>query len=584
MIRFKVSILYLFLILFFFSCIQKKNENSYSANHDNQEFHKSSGIEIATLSDEQTDDLVVLGKIWGFLKYYHPAIAKGNYNWDYELFRILPEILNANSKQQRDHILIDWIEGLGNFKQSNILEKKDIIIYPDLNWINSSGFEPKLIEILQKVRCAKRTSEHYYIELCPFVGNPVFKNENNYTDMSFPDAGYRLLSLFRYWNMINYYFPYKNLMDTRWEEVLPESIPQFINAKNRFEYYLSALELITKIDDSHAFFYSFDLYGEDNIAPIDITFVGDTAVVSGFYKKDFETATGLKKGDVILKINEKSIDEIISKRKIYMPSSNRGALLRDMASKLLQTDKELLKIEYLSDYIVKQIEVPTYEKYSMSIPSKFNKTDTCFKLIEPSISYLYLGSLKGEHLLNLQKEIEKTEGLIIDLRCYPYDVLVMGRLSNYLMNSNTLFVKFSVGSITQPGTFTYTQPLNIGVYDQLEKEICRNSKQYYKGKVAILINEITQSHAEYSAMSYRNAPKAKVFGSPTAGADGNLSYIDLPGGIKTSMSGIGIYYPEGRETQRIGILPDVDVRPTIRGIKEGRDEVLEKAIEWIKEK
>jgi C-terminal processing protease CtpA/Prc len=47
------------------------------------------------------------------------------------------------------------------------------------------------------------------------------------------------------------------------------------------------------------------------------------------------------------------------------------------------------------------------------------------------------------------------------------------------------------------------------------------------------------------------------------------------------ISGIGVYYPDGKETQRIGIIPDVEVKPTIEGIKNERDEVLEKAVNWI---
>jgi len=47
------------------------------------------------------------------------------------------------------------------------------------------------------------------------------------------------------------------------------------------------------------------------------------------------------------------------------------------------------------------------------------------------------------------------------------------------------------------------------------------------------------------------------------------------------ISGIGVYYPDGRETQRIGIVPDIELKPTIEGIKKGQDEVLQKAIEII---
>jgi C-terminal processing protease CtpA/Prc len=85
-------------------------------------------------------------------------------------------------------------------------------------------------------------------------------------------------------------------------------------------------------------------------------------------------------------------------------------------------------------------------------------------------------------------------------------------------------------------------------------------------------------------MALRVAPNATVVGSTTAGADGNVSQFTLPGGINTMISGIGVYYPDGKETQQIGIIPDIMIKPTIKGIKQDRDELLEKAIELINKK
>jgi len=48
------------------------------------------------------------------------------------------------------------------------------------------------------------------------------------------------------------------------------------------------------------------------------------------------------------------------------------------------------------------------------------------------------------------------------------------------------------------------------------------------------------------------------------------------------ISGFGAYFPDGTEKQRVGIVPDVEVRTTIKGIRQGRDEVLEAGIEVIK--
>jgi C-terminal processing protease CtpA/Prc len=72
-----------------------------------------------------------------------------------------------------------------------------------------------------------------------------------------------------------------------------------------------------------------------------------------------------------------------------------------------------------------------------------------------------------------------------------------------------------------------------------------------------------------------------VIGSTTAGADGDVSSFALPGNLRTMISGNGVYYPDGRETQRVGIVPDIEVKPTLQGIRAGRDEVLEKAIALI---
>lgn len=82
-------------------------------------------------------------------------------------------------------------------------------------------------------------------------------------------------------------------------------------------------------------------------------------------------------------------------------------------------------------------------------------------------------------------------------------------------------------------------------------------------------------------MALRAASNAIIVGSTTAGADGNLSVIPLPGGYRTTISGIGVFYFDKTPKQRVGIVPNLDVQPTIAGLRAGRDEVLEAAIREI---
>ena len=82
-------------------------------------------------------------------------------------------------------------------------------------------------------------------------------------------------------------------------------------------------------------------------------------------------------------------------------------------------------------------------------------------------------------------------------------------------------------------------------------------------------------------MILQGVTNTTIVGSQSAGADGDIATFTYPGGYQTWFSGHGIYYPDGRETQRIGIIPDIKVTQTIDGIRKGKDEILERAIQFI---
>lgn len=541
------------------------------------EFIEGSKIDSIELDNQKIETLNTLGLVWGFLKYHHPNVASGNFNWDFELFRILPQILNAKSTHERDIYLMNWINKLDGYEVEEKEKKiEGVKIYPDLDWITNSNFSTELTDELLKIKKAKRTGSNYYIGLKSRVQNPDFKNEEPYSEMKYPDTGYRLLSLFRYWNIIQYYFPNKHLIEEDWKNVLTEFIPKFVNTKSEIDYKLVTLELIARIHDTHANIWGKEItltnYWGVNYAPFEITFIEDKAIVTDYFDEKLGLETGLIIGDEITKINGELVTNLVNKRLIHTPASNYPTQLRSLSRKLLRTNDTVFNIEFRREGKTQIKSVKTFSNEKINIYKNYQNRDTCFKFINEEIAYLNLGSIKSKYLRNIFKDIKETKGLIIDLRCYPSEFVVFS-LGRYLMPQNTKFVKFTKGSIESPGLFTFTECQSVG----------QKNKKHYKGKVVILINELTQSQAEYTTMAFRVAPKATVIGSTTAGADGNVSAIYLPGNIRTMISGIGVYYPNGTETQRIGIVPDIEIKPTIEGIKNKKDELLEKAIELINE-
>jgi hypothetical protein len=156
--------------------------------------------------------------------------------------------------------------------------------------------------------------------------------------------------------------------------------------------------------------------------------------------------------------------------------------------------------------------------------------------------------------------------LVIDIRNYPSEFVVFA-LGGHLVSSAVPFARFTAGDATNPGAFLWSATVS---------QTPRTPR--FTGSVVILVDEVSQSQAEYTAMAFRVAPGALVVGSTTAGADGNVSRIPLPGNVEGMISGIGVFYPNGGATQRIGIVPDLVVRPTVAGLRAGRDEVLEAGV------
>lgn len=539
-------------------------------------FDKGSGIALESLSNEQITNLELLGRVWGFLKYYHPQIAQGNYNWDYELFRFLPKYVNVKTAQDREQLLVDWISSLGDVAvcQSCQPTHKDAKLKPDLAWVDkqSASLKDKLLYIYSN----RSQGDHYYLDMVAGVGNPVFKNENAYSKMSYPDAGFRLLSLYRYWNMIQYFFPYKKLMDEDWNKKLAEYIPVFVQAKDELSYELVALQIIGDIQDTHANLWSggdkIEAWKGTNYAPIRVGFVEDQLVVTDYYKDDLKSDLGIKIGDVITEINGQSIEAIIKEKSKYYPASNKPTRLRNLSADLLRSTIDQMTIEYRTDRNdngTKTIQL--YPRDSLSMYGSYKPSkEKSYKMLDDNIGYVTLQTIQDADVPQIKREFENTKGIIIDIRNYP-SAFVPFSLGSYFVALKTPFVRFTAGNINNPGEFTVSQSAFID-----------RQGQTYTGKLIVLVNELTQSQAEYTAMAFRAGKNTTIIGSTTAGADGNVSIIDLPGGLRTMISGIGVYYPDGTETQRVGIVPDIEVKPTINGIKAGRDELLEKAIELIK--
>lgn len=540
-----------------------------------------SGVKLdSILNKKQTENLYVLAKVWGFLKYHHPVVANGKSNFDEELFKMMEPLANAASAERRSELLLSWINGLGDetaYKKAAAWPEKDVLIKPALDWIRDKALlSDVLINKLNSVYEHRNQGTNAYVNLTSDAQNPNFDGEQKYTGMTADDDGLRMLGLFRYWNAVEYFFPSKYLIKENWDDVLREFIPVFAANNTMLDYKLSCLKIINRIHDTHA-----NISGDIELAvylgtkypAIKARMIEGKVIVTAVLEVSPGNHEPVKAGDEILAVNGKTVEVWRKEREPILCASNPGAAGRNFASAfLLRGNGDSLDITYNHEG---QVISGSLKLYPMKIVNeaavkKYYEGPT-YKLLNDSIGYITLATIKAADLKTIFKTFENTRGIVIDIRNYPSEFMPFA-MGQYIKPAASPFVKFTIGDVNNPGMFSFLKfPISNG----------SKNKDYYKGKIVILVDERTQSQAEYTTMALRTAPNAIVMGSQTAGADGNVSMIHFPGGFGSYISGLGVYYPDGKLTQGIGIVPDIEVKPTQQGIRNGIDELLEKAKEYI---
>ena len=522
----------------------------------------------------RTEKLTATSKVWGFLKYYHPQVAKGNYNWDEQLFEVLPKIETATTKNDLSKIYLDWISSLGSIEECKKCNQKSENIYFNknfnLSWINNNKlFTSELSEKLKFIENNRYQGESNYVKFeNKKVGNLNFTNELIYKDLDWNNQNLRLLTLFRYWNIIEYFFPYKYQIDANWDDVLIEMIPKFFNSNSENEFHLAMLELVVSIDDSHAGFVSNETnkYFGYYWIPADFKLINGNAVITKFYNDSLAKADDLRIGDVITKVNNQEVEKIFKQNEKYINGSNLARKSNNAYYTIFNGSSDSVNIEFMrgDKTYNKTIKRYKFKEFGYERQKETEK----FKILNESIGYVNMGILEKQDVSEAMEKLKNTKAIVFDIRNYPKGTGYA--IAEYISSKQNDFFKVTYPDLDYPGKFIWRNGTKCGINGELK----------YKGKVIILVNETSQSHAEFTAMILQTGDNAITIGSRTSGADGNVDKFEMVGGYKTMITGIGIFYPDETETQRKGIKIDIEVKPTIQGIIDRKDEVLERAIEY----
>lgn len=528
---------------------------------------------------QQINNLAAFAKVWGFLKYYHSEVAKGNPDWDNELIRMIPEIKALPDAKAFDEAITRWYASLPKAKLAPTVTKlvNDTVVYIfDEKDIKNFGVSTNLRTEFTRLYL------HHLPDSNKFIGNSyqghqldyIYHIENPYNTPDYPDEAHRLLALCRYWNIITYFYPHKKINAPGWDNVLTDFIPQFIAAASTDEYRRAFLKLTAQLKDSHSFFSQKDWNKAHNQLNLPFVtyyidgkyFIGESRYDSLMKQQDF------KVGDEIVSINHKPLSDRVNQLKPYTTGTNELSYHRNIGSSLFKIDtNRAMNVGISRQGRIINKTVHLFSEAELYQYRKMHKLKL-WENLGNEIWYVRICQVETpDTLKKLFTDLQQAKTVIWDMRDYPSFNVVRGMGPGLFANHTSSTITFN-GLLLHPGAFSRKlEP----AYDQgtaLKLSL-------YQGKMIVLVNEHTQSLSESIAYDLRFRPNTIIMGRQTAGTTGNILFVDYPGGIEASFTGVGVEGLSGSFIEGKGVKIDKAIKLSGDKLTKFPDYMLEMAYE-----
>ena len=400
----------------------------------------------------------------------------------------------------------------------------------------------------------------------PMLDSSIYTN--------YPDEYHRLLVMFKFWNIISYFNPYNYVLDKPIDSVLTNNVVNIDTVTTAKAFYNGIIKITACLDDAHVEQLT---YSEDFTWPNEYLPELLLRYIQGKYIVVKSGVPEIFKGDAIISVDGRTTSQWEDSLRNYVSAGNISVFRRFMCQYLLlwgavgsTTNVVYADTSGATSSIILSRPLTLGNSW---FPDVYYPTDSLshitYTKMDCDIGYVNTSNLSYTQADNAYSKLRDAPAIIVDLRSSTSNDEGADELAWDMIPSTQYDSKFTMPDTSYPGTFYW--------YNQTSGDSSNSTP--YEGTVILLINEETQSHTEYYSMVFSALPKVIKVGSQTAGADGNVTYFRLAPDIHTGFTNLGTYFPNGDSTQRIGIVPDSVVTPTIAGIMQGRDEVLEKALQ-----
>lgn len=397
------------------------------------------------------------------------------------------------------------------------------------------------------------------------AGNELARELNriDVSSLTADDVRVRLADIVIAWNVFQHFYPYFDVVEVDWDRQLTLGLERALADENARDFFDTLRLLVAALQDGHGY-VSHEKFTRGYAPPLRLGWVEDRVVV---------TATGdtslFQVGDVVVSIDGADATDALREAEKYYSGSRQWRRRRALV-RLPQGEDDTMA-RFILERARRRLEV-TAKRTGQGATWRPERPH--IEELRPGIFYVNLDNTPMADIDARMAEIAAARGVIFDLRGYP--------------NSNHDVLRRLL-----PGPDTTTAWMRVPqiIYPDREKLVgyvehgwgMQPAEPRITGKVVFITDERAISYAE-SVMGFVHGYRlGEIVGSPTAGANGNVNRIALPGGFHVTFTGMRVVKHDGSQLHTIGFLPTVPTQPTVAGLRAGRDEVLERALEIVEE-
>ncbi len=533
------------------------------------------------LSPRGQANLAAFARLYGVVRYFHPSDEAAAANWEAFALAGVARVEGARNDRELERALLELYAPVATglvISRANAIAPPRVAQEGDIAW-RHFGFAFEARENLytrQRVRAPDDLSPLTRIQLTrglaayvpvrlPGVGEGDGAVTAAYSrQYSGDDRTARLAAVIQTWAVLHHFYPYFADVAVDWEAQLGASLRAASVDENAAAFDVTLAEMTAPLQDGHIFVNRVGAL-PSGFPPLAWRWIENALVVTAVG----EGVEGVRVGDVVRAIDGVPVEALLRPLEARF-SAGAPARLRLRAVERLGAGElgqsRLLALDRGGQALEAHMMLVSHDaNRSLSLPN----TPVVDEL-EPGVFYVDLRRISRQAFDAAIEQLAQARGVIFDLRGYP---AFHGPVVNQLLSSAQIETPQFLVRVAMAPDYANVENRAYTIPPLAPR---------FQGRIAFLSDARAMSQPETILAMAAHHRLGAIVGEPTAGANGNITHLLTLTGHGVSFTGMEVRNHDGSRFHGVGVAPTHPVSPTIAGVRAGRDEQLEAALELVR--